>query len=131
MRSFGAQAIVVLGIQQLVHWALTSFTGWQSQIGPSALIASSFISFFRDVPALQRFKIMGIPATDKVRSHSSFVSLQKLKASRLLQGMSWRHAERDILGDISIGAFVRFVHRDFCDIAADLHLKIPCPLKTV
>ena len=76
MCSFGVQTIVVLAVQQVLHWASSGLTSWQLQIGPSALLASAFVSYFKDIPALQRFKIVGIPATDKVLIESPFAQLQ-------------------------------------------------------
>ncbi len=82
--SFGAQTIVVLAVQQVLHWASTGLTSWQLQIGPSALLASAFVSYFKDIPALQRFKIVGIPATDKVLIESPFAQLQPRPCPNIL-----------------------------------------------
>jgi len=65
---FGAQTLVTLGTSQLLKWAITRLTDCKVHQGPYAFLASSFVSFFFDIPALQRFKVVGIPLTDKVGS---------------------------------------------------------------
>lgn len=64
-RRFGAQILTILTAQQVAHWAIGSLTDWSVRLGPYALIASGFVSFFKDIPMLQKFKIIGIPVTDK------------------------------------------------------------------
>lgn len=64
--SFGAQALVVLASQRLVHWILVASTDWTLNSGPYALLASSFTSFFSDIPALQQYKVLGLTVSDKV-----------------------------------------------------------------
>ena len=83
MCSFGAQAILVLGSQQIVHWILVATTDWALHLGPYALLASSFVSFFSDIPALQHYKVLGLTVSDKVN--------QPLRAIIIVQ-----------LGDVSL-----------------------------